>query len=268
MKAYVRLSDGKKGQQIALPFQFSENYRPDLIKRAVHVIQSRQRQPYGTNPRAGLRTSAKHVARRSIYGSWANRGISRMKRIGRGKGPLTGTGRVAPHAVKGRKAHPPKVEKDYALKINDSERRFAIRSAIAATGAKDIVAARGHKVTNIDAFPIVCEDKIESVLKTKDALDMLVSFGLSDDIDRSSVRKIRAGKGTMRNRLYRIKKGPLIVVDTNKGINDALANVTGVDVVEVKNLNAEMLAPGTHPGRLTVWTKSAIETLEKEKLFM
>jgi large subunit ribosomal protein L4e len=29
----------------------------------------------------------------------------------------------------------------------------------------------------------------------------------------------------------------------------------------VTNLNAEMLAPGTHPGRLTVWTSNAIEKL-------
>jgi len=30
----------------------------------------------------------------------------------------------------------------------------------------------------------------------------------------------------------------------------------------LENLNAELLAPGTHPGRLTVWTKSAFEKLE------
>ncbi|MCQ8904714.1 MAG: 50S ribosomal protein L4, partial [Methanothermobacter sp.] len=35
-----------------------------------------------------------------------------------------------------------------------------------------------------------------------------------------------------------------------------------VDVVTVENLNAELLAPGTHPGRLTVFTRSAIEKLD------
>ena len=38
-------------------------------------------------------------------------------------------------------------------------------------------------------------------------------------------------------------------------------NHAGVDVVEVNNVNAELLAPGTHAGRLTIYTKSAIEKL-------
>jgi large subunit ribosomal protein L4e len=57
--------------------------------------------------------------------------------------------------------------------------------------------------------------------------------------------------------------GPLIVVAENKGLFEAAGNLPGVDIVSVKNLNAELLAPGTHPGRLTLWTCSAIEQLEK-----
>ncbi len=30
----------------------------------------------------------------------------------------------------------------------------------------------------------------------------------------------------------------------------------------VKNLNAELLAPGAHPGRLTLWTNGALEQLD------
>jgi large subunit ribosomal protein L4e len=41
----------------------------------------------------------------------------------------------------------------------------------------------------------------------------------------------------------------------------AANNLLGVDVAFVKNLNAELLAPGTHPGRLTVWTKDSVEEL-------
>jgi large subunit ribosomal protein L4e len=42
----------------------------------------------------------------------------------------------------------------------------------------------------------------------------------------------------------------------------AARNLPGVDVVLVKDLNVELLAPGAKPGRLTVFTKSAIEYLE------
>ncbi len=57
--------------------------------------------------------------------------------------------------------------------------------------------------------------------------------------------------------------GPLIVVAENKGITKAAGNLPGVDVITVSNLNAEVLAPGTHPGRLTVWTTGALEQVGK-----
>ena len=57
--------------------------------------------------------------------------------------------------------------------------------------------------------------------------------------------------------------GPLIVITENKGIVDAASNIPGLDIVSVKNLNPELLAPGTHPGRLTLWTNGALEQLDK-----
>lgn len=55
--------------------------------------------------------------------------------------------------------------------------------------------------------------------------------------------------------------GPLIVVVEGKSLINAANNLPGVQVTTVNNLNTEMLAPGTHPGRLTVWTNGAIEKL-------
>ncbi|NOR39028.1 MAG: 50S ribosomal protein L4, partial [Candidatus Thorarchaeota archaeon] len=52
------------------------------------------------------------------------------------------------------------------------------------------------------------------------------------------------------------------------GIGLAARNLPGVDVVEVHGLNADLLAPGTHPGRLVLWTKSAIDRLGAEELFL
>ena len=49
--------------------------------------------------------------------------------------------------------------------------------------------------------------------------------------------------------------GPLIVVVENKGLVNAASNIPGVEVITVNNLNAEMLAPGTHPGRLNTLDK-------------
>ena len=41
----------------------------------------------------------------------------------------------------------------------------------------------------------------------------------------------------------------------------------GVEAVPVKNLNVTLLAPGGKPGRLTIWTKEAVQEMGKDKLF-
>jgi large subunit ribosomal protein L4e len=92
---------------------------------------------------------------------------------------------------------------------------------------------------------------------------MMEGLGLSADLDRSkSGRSIRAGKGTMRGRKYRTPKSVLLVVAQKGGLDKGARNLPGVDVVAAKDLCAEDLAPGGDIGRLTVWTRSAIEALE------
>jgi large subunit ribosomal protein L4e len=89
-------------------------------------------------------------------------------------------------------------------------------------------------------------------------------LGILSDLDRvKASRNIRAGKGKRRGRKIKQAVGPLIVVAENKGLAKAASNLPGVDVAIVKNLNAEMLAPGTHAGRLTLWSNTAIEQLDK-----
>ncbi len=52
MKADILNTEGKKVKSIELPIQFNEEYRPDLIRRAVLAMQSHGRQPYGSSPEA------------------------------------------------------------------------------------------------------------------------------------------------------------------------------------------------------------------------
>jgi large subunit ribosomal protein L4e len=53
----------------------------------------------------------------------------------------------------------------------------------------------------------------------------------------------------------------LIVVGQKRGVELGAGNLPGVDVVKVEVLGAENLAPGGVPGRLTIWTKSAVQKL-------
>lgn len=251
-----------------LPVQFSEPVRADLIKRAVEAIASHERQPYGPDPRAGMKAVAPVTKRRRKYRGCYGHGISRVPRkvMTKRGARFNWTAALIPGAVKGRKAFPPKAEKVYAQKINDKERRKAIRSALAATMDKAIVSQRGHAVP--DKFPFLLSSDFEKLVKTKDVLDILAKIGLAADIIRGSKRKIRPGIGKTRGRRYKKSKGPLIVVAGACDLVKAAKNIPGIEIVEVKKINAKLLAPGAHPGRLTLFTNTAIEKLEKEKLFV
>ena len=150
------------------------------------------------------------------------------------------------------------------MKINKKERRKAIRSAIAATALRDLVSVR-HKFSR--QVPIVLESKFESLNKTKQVKDLLLKIGFEDELKRINDKKIRAGRGKSRNRKYRIKRGPLIIVSGKCLLEKASRNLQGIETSFVENLNAEILAPGTIPGRLVIWSEDAIKKMEKEKLF-
>ena len=262
----VDSSNNKVGEAI-LPLQFSEEFRPDLIQRAVLAIQSHNRQPYAASDEAGKRSSAKLSRRRRKYRGSYGIGISRVPRkiMTRRGTRMNWVGAFAPGTVGGRRSHPPKIERIWKKKINEKERKKSIRSAIAATISKKIVAERGHIVP--DNYPFILEGKIESVDKTKKIVEILMKLGLENELERIGKRNIRAGKGKSRGRKYKQKKGPLIVVSKEGGLSSAACNILGIDVIDVKSLNTELLAPGGKPGRLTLWTTSAIDIIQKDNLF-
>jgi large subunit ribosomal protein L4e len=260
-KAKTYSLKGKAGTAIDLPAHFDTPFRPDMIKRAVLAVQSRGRQPHGVDELAGKRNTAQ---------SWqTGHGRSRMPRVKGSGTSAANKGGFAPGTVGGRVAHPPEARKVIVERINKKENRLAIRSAIAATGDKTRVAKRGHKVDSIDALPLIVDDSLETLMTTKEVLEVVNSLGLDEDLERATNgRGIRAGKGKMRGRKMKTPKSFLIVVGEDQGISLGARNLPGVDIVEVHGLNAELLAPGTHPGRLVLWTKSAIERLGEEELFI
>ncbi|MBX7076288.1 MAG: 50S ribosomal protein L4 [Methanobacteriaceae archaeon] len=249
MKVNTYNLEGEVDGDIELPAIFEEEYRPDLIKRAVISAQTARVQPWGNDPMAGKRTTAE---------SWGSgRGAAMVPRIKNGSKTA-----FIPLAVGGRQAHPVRAEKNHHEKINNKERKFAIRSAVAATINEELVSERGHKIENVPQIPLIVDDELATVKKTSETREIFKKLGIFDDVTRAkSSRKVKAGRGKLRGRKYRNAKGPLIVVGEDKGISLGARNHAGVDIVSVENLNAELLAPGTHPGRLTVFTKSAVEKL-------
>nr|AJS13037.1 50S ribosomal protein L4P, large subunit ribosomal protein L4e [uncultured archaeon] len=192
-----------------LPKQFEEEVRLDLIKRALFALQSHKRQPYGSSPEAGKRHSVRISKRRRDYRGSYGLGISRTPRkiMARRGTRMTWTGAFVPFTVGGRRAHPPKVEKIWGEKINKKERRKAIRCAIAATMNIDLVKSK-HAIPK--DFPFLISQKFEGLDKTKSVKDALKVIGLQNELERVKEKKVRAGRGKIRGRKYKSKKGPLI----------------------------------------------------------
>ena len=243
------LENEKKGD-VGLPKIFGTPLRPSVIKKAVLFQQSHRFQPQGRDPRAGKRTSAE---------SWGTgRGMSRVPRQKGSSRAAFGVSIVGGHA-----AFPPKSEKIIRKEINKKERRLAIRSGIAATANREVVANRGHMVETVSQLPLIVDDEMQSLTKTREVKELFIKLGVWPDVERADRKKIRAGRGKTRGRKKKEGKGPLVVISEDLGIVKAAGNLPGVDIVNVGNLNAELLAPGAHPGRLVVWTESAFNALDE-----
>jgi len=246
MKAQVKTIEGGVAHDIELPVMFKEEYRPDLIKKAVLALQSTRRQPHGTYPYAGICSSA--------VGWGSGRGASHVPRIKNGSRAAK-----VPQAKGGRDAHPPVVAKVLEKQINRKEKQKAFRSAIAASVQEDLVRGRGHLFDG--SVPVVFEDKFETLDRTRDVISALIAAGVFQDVERAKEsRKVRAGRGKMRGRRYKQRKS-LLIVTAGQPMRSA-RNLAGVDVVTIDQLNVEHLAPGMQAGRLTVWTESALTRLE------
>ena len=242
MNTTVHDLDGGDAGSVELPDVFETPFRPDLIGRAVTVAQANRKQAYGADEFAGMRTPAES------FGS--GRGLAHVPRS-------ENVARRVPHAVSGRRAHPPKAEKDQTKDLNHKERRLAVRSAIAATTDVALVADRGHAFDEDLDLPLVVSDEFESLEKTQEALGVLEALGVDADVERADEgRSVRSGRGTSRGRKYRQPKSLLVV--TSEEPSRAARNLAGVDVATAREVNAEDLAPGAHPGRLTLWTESAV----------
>ena len=240
---------GKKKKSVELPEAFSVPFRPDLIRKAVNVTRSNRRQPYGSNPMAGMRHSV------STWGK--GRGVSRVQRL---KGSSTAA--ESPNNVGGRRAHPPRSYKILTEKMNRKEMKLARLSSLSATGDPEIVRNRGHRFSDKLTLPVIVEDKVEELQSTKDAIALLRKLGMYDDIERAIARKhIRAGRGKMRGRKYKRAKSILVVVSDRENALKAFRNLEGVDVSTPKNLNVEMLAPGGDPGRLVLMSEKALKEI-------
>ncbi|MEM2174578.1 MAG: 50S ribosomal protein L4 [Candidatus Micrarchaeia archaeon] len=223
--------------------------REDLILRAFLAEQSQTFQPKGNFKYAGLLTTARYVGRKEAYHTIKNRGISRLPRQMFPKGRI-GYVRIVPHAVKGRRAHPPKPEKKIVEKINKKEWKKALKCALLGTQTE-----YAKKRNKISISPILIEG-LENVKKLKEMKKILDKF-FSEDFERVKERGKRRLK---RKKGKKYPKSILIITGSKEEIK---CNLPGVDVAKAKEIKVMDLAPGGVPGRACVFTKSGLEEMRE-----
>jgi large subunit ribosomal protein L4e len=133
---------------------------------------------------------------------------------------------------------PNKIWRRWHRRVNVNLKRYATCSALAATALPSLVLARGHKVESLPEVPLVLADEVQSITKTKQAVDVLTNVGAYKDVERAiASRNLRRGKGKMRNRRYVMRKGPLIIYKDDTGLVQAMRNIPGVDLCHIDRLN-------------------------------
>nr|AJS12618.1 50S ribosomal protein L4P [uncultured archaeon] len=260
MKAKILDINGKEKGNIELPKFFSEKIRGDIVAKVLESKKSKQ--PYSPSLVAGKQHSAKgkQRRRRHVWRSSYGRGSSRVPRtIFSQKGSsFNWEAAEVPFARGGMRAHPPKVLSMMTRnRINKKEMILALKSTLAATADKKIVAKKYMRVEEKDIreLPLIVEEKIIS-LKTKELISSLKKI-LGEKLFVVSLkdRSVRSGKGKLRGRKYKKTAGLLFVVGENEKLKTKL-----LDFANVKNLSVLDLAKGSM-GRLVIYTESAIKNL-------
>nr|CAX76047.1 putative ribosomal protein L4 [Schistosoma japonicum] len=153
------------GATIKMPAVFTTPLRLDLLNFVHDQMRKNSRQPYAVSTKAGHQTSAE---------SWGTgRAVARIPRVRGGGTHRSGQGAYGNMCRGGHMYAPTKTMRRWHRKINIQQRRYAICSAIAATGVPSLVMARGHRVDRVPELPLVLSKEVESLKKTKDAVKVL-----------------------------------------------------------------------------------------------
>merc|ERR1719310_660115 len=215
--------------------------RPDLVRYIHTNVSKNRRQAYAVSPKAGYDTAAE---------SWCTgRAVARIPRAPGGGTHRAGQAAFGNMCRGGGMFSPTKTWRRWHRRVNVTEKRHAVVSALAASSLPPLVLARGHHIGEVAELPLVVSESAEAVQKTKQAIDLLKKLGCEEELTKvADSKKVRSGKGKMRNRRYTMRRGPLVVYSEDSGIVRAMRNIPGVQTSSVDSLNLLQVAPGGNFG--------------------
>jgi len=239
-----------------MPTVLTTPLRPDLVRYIHTGVSKNKRQAYAVYAKAGYETAAE---------SWGTgRAVARVPRVPGGGTHRSGQGAFGNMCRGGGMFCPTKTWRRWHRRVNVKQKRHAVVSALASSTLPPLVMARGHKIGEVAELPLVVSDGAEALTKTKAALELLKELGCSEELKKvTDSKKVRSGKGKMRNRRYTMRRGPLVIYKEDGGIVRALRNIPGVETASVDSLNLLQLAPGGNFGRFVIWTEGAFKKLNE-----
>jgi large subunit ribosomal protein L4e len=150
VSVYTDKNEVIKDTTTALPAIFKAPIRPDVVNDVHQLMRRNARQAYSVNAEAGHQTSAE---------SWGTgRAVARIPRVRGGGTHRSGQGAFGNMCRGGRMFAPTKPWRRWHRRININLKRYAVVSAIAASGVPALVQARGrfhwlgnesHEMTNV-----------------------------------------------------------------------------------------------------------------------
>jgi len=241
---------------LPMPAVLTTALRPDLVRYIHTNVSKNKRQAMGVGAKVGYETAAE---------SWGTgRAVARIPRVPGGGTHRAGQAAFGNMCRGGGMFCPTKTWRRWHRRVPVGQKRHAVVTSLSASCLPPLVMARGHRIGEVAELPLVVSKGIESVQKTKQALEMLKKMGCAEELQRVlDSRKVRAGKGKMRNRRYVMRRGPLVIYNEDNGIVRAMRNIPGVETACVDRLNLLKLAPGGNFGRFIIWTEGAFEKLNE-----
>jgi large subunit ribosomal protein L4e len=237
-----------------MPHVLTTPLRPDLVRYVHTCVSKNKRQAYAVYAKAGYETAAE---------SWGTgRAVARIPRVPGGGTHRAGQAAFGNMCRGGGMFCPTKTWRRWHRRVNVTQKRHAVVSALAASSLPPLVMARGHRIGEVSELPLVVSDGAESCQKTKQAIELLRSLGCEEELKKvADSKKVRSGKGKMRNRRYVLRRGPLVIYNEDSGIVRAMRNIPGVETTSVDALNLLQVAPGGNFGRFVIWTEGAFKKL-------
>uniref|UniRef100_A0A0D9RL86 60S ribosomal protein L4 n=1 Tax=Chlorocebus sabaeus TaxID=60711 RepID=A0A0D9RL86_CHLSB len=164
------------GKNVTLPAVFKAPIRPDIVNFVHTNLRKNNRQPYAVSELAGHQTSAE---------SWGTgRAVARIPRVRGGGTHRSGQGAFGNMCRGGRMFAPTKTWRRWHRRVNTTQKRYAICSALAASALPALVMSKGHRIEEVPELPLVVEDKVEGYKKTKEAVLLLKKLKAWNDIKK------------------------------------------------------------------------------------